>query len=185
MTDLRLYNLQNRKDAHEKVLVVADEKNSLLVDQAVGESALRFSKEVIRRQWLVDSLRIFTRNYNVAVREYGLEPEVKESGKLYAPGTIVDLMVEIDPMTTLKVEDRHLIVGQGRFQVVSGENVADAKIIEWMNRYQAIMRQNVESHLRCEDEIGLLERRIENLKKQRQQEARALSSSISLQQLLN
>ncbi len=184
MTDLRLYNL-HRKDKDEQVLVVADEKNNLLVDQAVGEPTLRFSKEVIRRKWLVESLRIFTRKYDVVVREYEPGSEVKESGKLYAPGTIVDLIVEIDPMTTLKVKDRHLIVGQGRFQVVSGKNVADEKIKEWMDRYQAIMLQNIKSSLRCEDEIGLLERRIENLRKQRQQEARALSSSISLQQLLN
>ncbi|MBS3144356.1 hypothetical protein J4208_02110 [Candidatus Woesearchaeota archaeon] len=184
MTDLRLYTLKNRKDKAEQVLVVADENNNLLVDQAIGESNLRFSREVIRRQWLVESLRIFTRNYDVGVREYD-GSKVEESCRLYSPGTIVDLIVKIDPANTLKVEDRHLIIGRGRFEVVSGENVADAKIREWMDRYQAIMAQNVEGHLRCEDEIGILEQRIEKLRQQRQQEAQALSRSISLQQLLN
>ncbi|MDP1695160.1 MAG: hypothetical protein Q8L34_06500 [Candidatus Woesearchaeota archaeon] len=185
MTDLRLYDLKNRKNEDKRVLVVADENNSLLVDQAVGESNFRCSREVIRRQWLVESLRILTRDYDLTVRACD-ESEVKNSCKLYSPGTIVDLIVKIDdPKTTLKLEDVHLMVGAGIFEVVSGENVAEAKIREWMDRYQAVIAQKIKAGLRYEDEIVLLKQRIEKLKEQRQQEAQRLSSSISLQQLLN
>lgn len=197
MTAFRLYQLQDRSPRQEDVIVIANQQNQVLVDQVTKNHPITFyqafgevwSGQERLLECLLGTLQAEIIDGSVRIIDYA-EQEPRRS-PLHVVGRHVGLFAEF----SREQEMQSVVLGrrysfweakdpEKGFNVVKGYNIAEDRVREWFVQYCEMRIHNIRANQNLTAEIGVLTRRIEELKAEYTRGKEVRQREMSLTQLL-